>query len=234
MTQYIITHCTAPDDATAIARNNASAFWEDPNWRYSWQHYTLERLVAAFVQRTPRNLLRDRDVLRHFRAVDPATGRLVGYIRWRLPAGRCWEGRQGDGVEEQVPAWPEGQTPDVSAEEREEFEKRAVGADWNPIDYGEEELDHALVPIKNRLLAKKEYLSSYLLPLRRVSLFLTIMILHTSMLLTAVTSPRTFCCPSRESAQGGRVRPITAWHPEGARDGHGHLRHGVRRWVQAV
>lgn len=155
MTQpYTITHCDARDDAAAVARNNASAFWEDPNWRYCWRpHYTLERLVAAFVERTPANLLRDRDALRHFKAVDPATGRLVGYIRWRLPAGRCCG---------EPPVWPEGQTPDVSVEEREEFEKRAAAADWDPVDYGEEELDNALKPIQERLLAKKEYLSKYL------------------------------------------------------------------------
>lgn len=153
MPEYIITKCTV-EDGNAIARNNASAFWDDPNWQYCWQHYTLERLVGAFVHRTPRNLLRDRETKRHFKAVDPETGRLVGYIRWKLPSDRA---RDEDGS----PVWPEGQTPDVSPEERDQFEKTAAQADWNPLEYqGEDDLDAILGRTKDRLLGKKEYISS--------------------------------------------------------------------------
>jgi hypothetical protein len=31
MPEYIVTHCIV-EDGPAIANNNMSAFWEDPNW----------------------------------------------------------------------------------------------------------------------------------------------------------------------------------------------------------
>lgn len=155
MSHYIITNLTVAD-APALARNNATSFWEDPNWRYGWiaAGYTVDRLVTAFTHRTPRNLLRDRDTLRHFKAVDPETGDLVGYIRWKLPEGRC---KNGDGS----PVWPEGQTPDVGVEERAEIEELAQGADWHPYDYeGEDDLDAILTKTKKGILEKKEYIGS--------------------------------------------------------------------------
>lgn len=154
MPKYIITNCTV-QDGNDVARNNASAFWEDVNWQYCWKDYTLDRLIGAFNLRTPRNLLLDQDTRRHFKAVDPETGKLVGYIRWKLPSGRTK-------AEDGNPVWPEGQTPDVSAEEFEKFERMAAQADWNPLEYqGEDDLDAVLTKTKDELLAKKEYLGSY-------------------------------------------------------------------------
>lgn len=149
MPKYDITGCTI-DDAAAIARNNMSAFWEDPNWRYIWNHTDLPSVIRQCTIRTPNNLLKDRDLLRHFKAVDPETGNLMGYIRWRLPV-RYHKDGQGNAT------WPEGQTADVDSTEKNEIKARAEAAWWvteNPNDH----LDDQLRVIKNRILATKEYL----------------------------------------------------------------------------
>lgn len=73
-------------DAPAIARNNLSAFWEDKNWRLSWDDsITLDYLITQEADRVMNDLLHRRDILRHLKAVDPDTGTLVGYLRLALP-----------------------------------------------------------------------------------------------------------------------------------------------------
>lgn len=152
--KYEITGCTL-EDAADIARNNMSAFWEDPNWRYIWHDTDLPSVIKQCTIRTPNNLLKDRDLLRHFKAVDPESGKFMGYIRWKLPV-RHYQDEHG------TPTWPEGQTADVSPAEKEEIKARAEAAWWyteNPNDH----LDHQLVVIKNRILATKDYLGMSLL-----------------------------------------------------------------------
>lgn len=153
MSGYIITNCTV-HDGPDMARNNTPAFWEDPNWRTCWAHTNLERLTANNILRAPRDLLEERDVLRHFKAVDPETGKFVGYIRWKLPLSHVTN-------EDGSPVWQEGQTPDVGPEERALIHKTAETAIWDPIEFrGEDDLDAILEWTIDQYLAKHEYLCS--------------------------------------------------------------------------
>lgn len=163
MPDYVIQGCTI-QDAADVARNNMSSFWEDQNWRIVWKHSTLPRVIDACTARSPRNLLKDRAVLRHFKAVDPETGKFLGYARWKLPPG--YDKTEGGG-----PTWPEGQTPDVTPEERAKIEEVADAAVWNP-DTESDDLDAPITRRKIEYLARKEYLSkmTFYLPLSRLSL----------------------------------------------------------------
>lgn len=149
MPDYIIKGCTVKDGAD-IARNNMTAFWQDPNWRLVWHESSLPRVIEKATARSPRNLMNDRDTLRHFKALDPSTGEFLGYTRWRLPHGHC---KNEDGS----PVWQEGQAPDVSPEEKEMIFKRAEAANWNP-DHSADHLDAPLTKRKNEFLAGKEYI----------------------------------------------------------------------------
>ncbi|KAF3763309.1 acyl-CoA N-acyltransferase [Cryphonectria parasitica EP155] len=152
MPKLLITNCTV-EDATEMAHNNIPAFWQDQNWRYPWVNFGLENLIKATVDRYPRNqLLKNRDTLRHFKAVDPETGKLIGYIRWQLPANRC---KNEDGH----PVWPEGQVPDVSPEDREAFNKKAAAAEWKPQDFGDDDhFDDVFARRRDVLVAEREYI----------------------------------------------------------------------------
>lgn len=149
MPEYIIKGCTVADGGD-VARNNMTAFWQDPNWRLTWHKTTLPYVVEQCTARSPRNLLKERDTLRHFKAVDPETGKFLGYIRWNLPQNHC---KNEDGT----PVWPEGQTPDVDPEEKATIVKMADAADWNPGQEADH-LDEPLTRRKNEFLAKKEYI----------------------------------------------------------------------------
>ncbi|KAJ0108764.1 hypothetical protein J7T55_011255 [Diaporthe amygdali] len=149
MPDYVIQGCTI-QDAADVARNNMSSFWQDQNWRIVWKHSTLPRVIEACTARSPRNLLKDRALLRHFKAVDPETGKFVGYARWKLPPGYHTN-------EDGTAVWPEGQTPDVSSEERAKIEEVADAADWNPDDEGDD-LDAPITRRKIEYLAKKDYI----------------------------------------------------------------------------
>ncbi|KAI1210763.1 acyl-CoA N-acyltransferase [Annulohypoxylon truncatum] len=150
MASWKIEGCTVAD-APALARNNMSAFWEDPTWILLWpKEITREFLIKQGEKRYPRLLLRDREVTRHQKAVDPATGALVGYARWILPAGRS---TAADGS----PEWASAQAPDVGDDERRRFEELAESAWWN----GRKEMRH--IDDKNdvvmdRILSEKSYI----------------------------------------------------------------------------
>lgn len=152
MPEYNITGCTV-GDAADVARNNMSAFWEDPNWRYIWNDTDLPSVIQQCTIRTPNNLIKDRDLLRHFKAVDPETGDFMGYIRWKLPV-RYHKDKHGN------PTWPEGQTPNVSAEDVKEIKANAEAAWWF-TENENDRLDDQLRAIKNRILATKDYLGRY-------------------------------------------------------------------------
>jgi GNAT superfamily N-acetyltransferase len=68
-------------------------------------------MIEAVGARTPRNLLQHRDVRRHQKVVDAASGEIVGYARWILPASHSGE-------------WLEAQTPDVDNATRQRLEKQ--------------------------------------------------------------------------------------------------------------
>lgn len=99
------------------------------------------------------NLLKDRALLRHFKAVDPETGEFLGYARWKLPPGY-------QNKEDGSPTWPEGQVPDVTTEERAKIEEVADAADWEP-DTESDELDAPITRRKIEYLARKEYLRKH-------------------------------------------------------------------------
>jgi hypothetical protein len=76
-------------DGSAVAVNTTHAFWDVPMWRLQWRpEITLPFLTEQILKRQSLRLLRERDTLRHLKAVDPETGELVGYSRWRLPDTR--------------------------------------------------------------------------------------------------------------------------------------------------
>ncbi|KAB5550023.1 acyl-CoA N-acyltransferase [Coniochaeta sp. 2T2.1] len=128
MPSWEIRGCTVAD-AAELARNNMSAFWEDPTWILLWlEHVTKEFLIEQATKRYPRSLLRDRTLNRHQKAVDPATGTLVGYARWVLP-----EVLECDGSGR--PTWPQAQVPAVTADEEEELRRLAESAWWEELDY---------------------------------------------------------------------------------------------------
>lgn len=133
-----------------LAANNIPAFWADPHWVLAWQHRTLEYHIAQVAKRFPRNLLNSRDVNRHQKLVDKATGRILGYARWSLPRDFA---TRPDGS----PEWPEAVVPSVSAEEEEKIRKVADTAHWDP----NEETDVFIGPVRalrEPLLAKKPYM----------------------------------------------------------------------------
>lgn len=151
MAAWKIRGCTVAD-APAIARNNMSAFWEDPTWILLWpEHVTKEFLIEQATKRYPRSLIRDHAVNRHQKAVDPVTGTLVGYARWVLP-----EGHQLD--ESGQPTWPEAQVPAVSVEEEEEFRKLAESAWWEGRS-GMSGLDDKNEVVMDRIMAERPYIS---------------------------------------------------------------------------
>lgn len=109
------------EDRLNLARNNVSAFWEEDSWRLLWPGRTRESMIEAVAARIPKNLLSDRDVRRHQKVVDVASGEIVGYARWILPKPQKNE-------------WLVAQTPEASDAEREHFEELHAKADFNPRD----------------------------------------------------------------------------------------------------
>ncbi|KAI8960877.1 acyl-CoA N-acyltransferase [Daldinia sp. FL1419] len=150
MTTWKIECCTVAD-AAAMARNNMSAFWEDPTWILLWpKEVTREFMIENATKRYPRSLVSDREEKRHQKAVDPATGELVGYARWILPAAHLT-------TEDGRPEWEEAQVPDVSDEEKARFQALAQSAWWNArkeVDGIDDKNDEAL----HRLLSSGTYI----------------------------------------------------------------------------
>ncbi|EHK18061.1 uncharacterized protein TRIVIDRAFT_45222 [Trichoderma virens Gv29-8] len=127
-----------------------SAFWEDPNWVLAWRNTTLEKHIETTARRYPRRLISDRATSRHQKAIDPQTGRLLGYARWVLPDSYAT-------TSEGEPTWPEALGPLVGPEEEEEIKRIAEATPWNP-DNSSDPLDNNISKIKKELLAKKTYL----------------------------------------------------------------------------
>lgn len=146
-TTYTISQCTVAD-GPALSANNIPAFWEDSHWVLTWRHMTLEDQIAQVTKRFPRNLLNDGETMRHQKAIDPETDRIVGYARWYIPPTHA---TNADGT----PAWPEAIVPRVGAEEEAEFRRIAESAIWNPNDYSD---DDPIAVIKKEILARKAYM----------------------------------------------------------------------------
>jgi hypothetical protein len=125
-------------DAAAIARNNMSAFWEDPNWRPLWGDRTLEFVISQSAKRQPKTLLSERDTYRQECAIDAETGELVGFARWVLPESRKFVAGTGDGGgllgwggKKGEPEWKELQIDDVGANEWAEIQREFSEAKWD-------------------------------------------------------------------------------------------------------
>ncbi|KAF8199840.1 acyl-CoA N-acyltransferase [Mycena galopus ATCC 62051] len=137
-------------DAPALARNNMSAFWEDPNWVIMWKTVTLPYLISQVTLRMPRNLLKDRTILRHQKAVDPATGALLGYARWKLPKSHTTTPGSD------APEWAASQIAEVKdAGELAKIEATAESAWWKP---GQAAPDTEAGAKRDVIVCKKPYL----------------------------------------------------------------------------
>jgi hypothetical protein len=152
MANCIISPCTVAD-AADLGRNNMSAFWEDPNWVLSWQHTTLEEHIITATKRYPRRLISDLATSRHQKAVDPETGRLLGYARWDLPEAHA---TTADGE----PAWPEAVVPAVGPEEEAEIRRVAAETPFNPNPQGDP-MDVKVGKIKREIMGRKPYMCTY-------------------------------------------------------------------------
>lgn len=152
--KYIITNCTV-EDSDELTKNNISAFWSNTNWRLAWTHRTLETHISEMAKRAPHNLISGREQKRHQKAVDPETGRIVGYIRWLLPPSHT---RLADGT----PAWPEAIVAAVSEEKKAESERLAETIVWDPQP-GADALIRPIQQAEDEILAAKSYMREFLL-----------------------------------------------------------------------
>jgi hypothetical protein len=116
----------------------------------TWSHRTLEQHIAEVTKRTPLNLLFKPTAKRHQKAIDPETGRTLGYARWNLPPSHV---TNADGTA----VWPEAVVPAVEPEEAAEIERIADTAIWDPND-ALDEPEEQLRKIKNDILARKPYM----------------------------------------------------------------------------
>ncbi|KAL4939881.1 hypothetical protein BDV06DRAFT_224602 [Aspergillus oleicola] len=153
--------CTV-SDGPALARNNIPAFYNDPStsWALLWpEGMELNFLIEQSAKRQARNLLRNREFLRHQKATDPDTGGVVGYARWVLPTGR-FPTSNGDGrsTPPSCPCpWEEAQVPAVSADGEMRFTRQAEAAWWSPRGdmYGMDDEIHAVM---ERVIADAAYI----------------------------------------------------------------------------
>lgn len=142
--EYIISGCTVAD-GDALAANNLPAFWADPHFRHNWPNRTLEYHVIQIAKRFPKNLLTGRETTRHVKAVDPDTGRIVGYVRWILPA-EC-----------NASVWPQAVTPAVSEDDGAFFRRLASMADWTTGGTTDEPISE-VQKAENEILSTKTYI----------------------------------------------------------------------------
>ncbi len=153
MAHWRIEGCTV-DDAAAVARNTSGAFWEEPMWMLQWRgDITQDFLTEQLIKLQPTRLLRERDTRRHQKAVDPDSGKLVGYARWLLPDGRTTTSAS-------EPEWAEAQMPDVSADRRKALDAVAAGAWWGPRT-DVDELDADNNTIRRRVASGRPYLGKF-------------------------------------------------------------------------
>ncbi|KAJ5730901.1 Acyl-CoA N-acyltransferase [Penicillium malachiteum] len=151
MTSIVISQCSVID-GPALAANSIPAFWADPHWVLAWRHRTLEYHISQIALRFPRNLLNNRDTMRHQKAVDPETGRILGYARWCLPPS--YEINADDGT----PIWPEAQVPAVEADKEAEIRQAAETVVWDPNNDADE-LSDRVTALKKEVTPKTPHIS---------------------------------------------------------------------------
>jgi hypothetical protein len=153
--------CTL-DDADALAVNNGGAFWGQPYWRILWPADMKEEyIVEQLRKKIPAHLLLlNRHERRHEKAVDKATGALLGYARWTIPPSLVDQAQKDHG--QTPPAWADRQVADIAdAERKTALEALADAAWWEPRgDMGE--LDEKIDAARERVLGQlKEYMGTY-------------------------------------------------------------------------
>jgi hypothetical protein len=163
MPSFIVAPCTL-DDASAIARNNISAFWEDKNWALMWTRKNKSRdyVISQAALRWPYNLVKDTIYRRREKVVDVSTGELVGFATWVLPkAGVAGEDEDEAGKQEIGDLWPEARVPEVDDETLELLKKRYDEADWES-DHATHVLDPPVNELRAQLKGDKKWLGEYL------------------------------------------------------------------------
>lgn len=121
------------DDATAIARNNIPAFWEDKNWVLMWtrKNKSLEYVTSQAELRWAHNLIKDPVHLRREKAIDVSTGELVGFATWVLPNAAMVEGVEDEAGKQKIAdLWPEARVPEVDEHTRAILKQQFDGSDW--------------------------------------------------------------------------------------------------------
>jgi hypothetical protein len=138
-------------DAPGLARTNMAAFWEDPVWRHSWDDsITLDYLIKQQSDKIPVELLHRRDILRHIKAVNSATGELVGYVRIALPVEHA---TSADGS----PTWLELQVDDVNENERTRIQEASQKAWYEPKSNAS---DDKVFEMQKKILSGGVYIST--------------------------------------------------------------------------
>lgn len=84
--------------------------------------------------------------------MDPETGRILGYARWRLPPSHRTSPDDG------TPIWPEAQVPAVEAEKEAEIRRIAETVVWDPNDDADVLLDRVNA-LEKEVTPKKSYIS---------------------------------------------------------------------------
>lgn len=143
MAAYRLERTCTVDDAAGLAKNNMSAFWEEKSWNLLWEDGSLPNRITAGELRMPRQLLTSRDVRRHQKVVETATGDIVGYARWILP----------ESLKDQ---WLESQTPNVSDEDRRRFDELFSKAIFRPRNL--DSMDNLTHVMQAKHEPKKPYL----------------------------------------------------------------------------
>jgi hypothetical protein len=121
MPPYRVAPVCTVEDAIPLSQNNMSAFWGQTWWRMLWIDKSLNTIIENCIMRMPRNLLTNRAVRRHEKVIDEATGGIVGYARWILPASHA-------------DSWLEAQVSDLTEEARKLFDARSAAAEWSTRD----------------------------------------------------------------------------------------------------
>ncbi|MCJ1391101.1 hypothetical protein MMC18_003963 [Xylographa bjoerkii] len=152
MPPFTVSSCTI-DDGPTIGHVNVFAFWTDPTWVLIWRPKTADYVALQAARRMSHNLLTDTAHRRHQKAIDVSSGAVVGYARWILPD----TGTGAAVVRNSENLWPEARVAAVSKELEQEAELNFAEADWS-YDHSLDDLDAPIMEMKNRLMARKEYL----------------------------------------------------------------------------
>lgn len=159
MPPFVIQPCTFAD-AYTVGSNNVKSFWTDITWRQTFAGQTVDLVAHNGGVRGASNFLRDRAHRRHLKAVDSATGEIVGYARWLLPHAGC----TGGDDDPCHTIWPEARMPDVTEEERKEAEERSEKAAWKSLMEGNTmpDIDGPIQEMLQRCRPRDTYMGSWI------------------------------------------------------------------------